>query len=48
MITWEVALDADELIGLLGTFSLVILMEDDVWARLLETARRGAARRCSA
>ena len=39
-ITWEVALDADELIGLLGTFSWVILMEDDARARLLETARR--------
>ncbi len=39
-ITWEVALDADELIGLLGTFSWVILMEDDARERLLETARR--------
>jgi SAM-dependent methyltransferase len=39
-ITWEVALDADELVGLLGTFSWVILMEDDARARLLETARR--------
>ena len=39
-ITWEVALDADELIGLLGTFSWVILMEDDARARLLQTARR--------
>jgi SAM-dependent methyltransferase len=39
-ITWEVALHADELIGLLGTFSWVILMEDDARARLLETARR--------
>ena len=39
-ITWEVALNADELIGLLGTFSWVILLEDDARARLLETARR--------
>ena len=28
VITWNVALNADELIGLLGTFSWVILMED--------------------
>ncbi len=40
VITWDVALDADELIGLLGTFSWVILMEDDARARLFETARR--------
>ena len=39
-ISWEVALDADELIGLLGTFSWVILMEDEARARLFETARR--------
>ncbi len=39
-ITWDVALDADELIGLLGTFSWVILMEDEARARLFETARR--------
>ena len=39
-ITWEVALDADELVGLLGTFSWVILMEDD--------ARRGSSRRRAA
>ncbi len=40
VFTWDVALDADELIGLLGTFSWVILMEDDARARLFETARR--------
>ena len=40
VVTWDVALDADELIGLLGTFSWVILMEDDARARLFETARR--------
>ena len=40
VITWDVALNADELIGLLGTFSWVILMEDDARARLFDTARR--------
>jgi SAM-dependent methyltransferase len=39
-ITWNVALNADELIGLLGTFSWVILMEDEARQRLFETARR--------
>lgn len=39
-ITWNVALNADELIGLLGTFSWVILMEDAARERLLATARR--------
>jgi SAM-dependent methyltransferase len=40
VITWDVALNADELIGLLGTFSWVILMEDAARERLFETARR--------
>jgi SAM-dependent methyltransferase len=40
VVTWDVALNAEELIGLLGTFSWVILMEDDARARLFETARR--------
>jgi SAM-dependent methyltransferase len=40
VITWDVALNADELVGLLGTFSWVILMEDDARQRLIETARR--------
>jgi hypothetical protein len=40
VFTWDVALNADELIGLLGTFSWVILMEDDARNRLFETARR--------
>jgi SAM-dependent methyltransferase len=40
VITWDVALTADDLIGLLGTFSWVILMEDDARARLFDTARR--------
>jgi SAM-dependent methyltransferase len=40
VITWNVPLNADELIGLLGTFSWVILMEDAARERLFETARR--------
>ncbi len=40
VITWDVALTADDLIGLLGTFSWVILMEDGARERLFETARR--------
>jgi SAM-dependent methyltransferase len=40
VITWDVALNADELVGLLGTFSWVILMEDDARVRLFDTARR--------
>ncbi len=40
VITWDVALSADELIGLLGTFSWVILMDDGARERLFETARR--------
>ena len=39
VITWDVALDAEDLIGLLGTFSWVILMEDEARQRLFETAR---------
>jgi SAM-dependent methyltransferase len=40
VITWDVALTADDLIGLLGTFSWVILMDDDAREHLFETARR--------
>jgi len=40
VIRWDVALTADELVGLLGTFSWVILREGDTRARLFETARR--------
>ncbi len=40
VLKWEVALNADELVGLLGTFSWVILMEEDARARLLDAARR--------
>ena len=45
VFTWDVALNADELIGLLGTFSWVILMEDEARDRLFETARRVLPRR---
>ena len=37
---WDLELNADELIGLLGTFSWVILMPDDRRAALVENARR--------
>ena len=40
VFTWDVALNADELIGLLSTFSWVILMEDEARNRLFDTARR--------
>lgn len=39
-ITWNMALNADELIGLLSTMSWVILMENEARERLFETARR--------
>jgi hypothetical protein len=39
-ITWDVDLTADDLIGLLGTFSWVILMDEEARARLFDTARR--------
>ncbi len=37
--TWDIALDADELLGLLGTFSWVITLPDDTRARILDEAR---------
>ncbi len=37
---WEVALNADELIGLLGTFSWIITMPADARARVIAEARR--------
>ena len=40
VFTWDVALNAEELIGLLGTISWVILMEDAARERLFDTARR--------
>jgi SAM-dependent methyltransferase len=38
--TWDVALNADELIGLLGTFSWIILMPEEARFRLFSEARR--------
>jgi SAM-dependent methyltransferase len=40
IFTWDVALNADELVGLLGTYSWVILMPEDARRRLFDTARR--------
>ena len=37
---WDIALNADELIGLLGTLSWIILLPDDDRTRLFATARR--------
>lgn len=39
-ITWDVDLSADDVIGLLGTFSWVILMDEDAGEQLFEMARR--------
>jgi SAM-dependent methyltransferase len=39
-IRWEMKLDADALVGLLGTFSWVILMDDTSREQLFETALR--------
>ncbi len=38
--TWDIALTADDLIGLIGTLSWVITMEDERRERVLEEARR--------
>jgi hypothetical protein len=40
VLTWDIALTADELIGLLGTFSWIITMADDRRAHVLSEARR--------
>jgi SAM-dependent methyltransferase len=40
VFTWDVALDADELIGLLGTLSWIITMPDDRRGRVIAEARR--------
>ena len=37
---WDIALNADELLGLLGTLSWVILMPEDERTRIFGTARR--------
>jgi SAM-dependent methyltransferase len=43
VLTWEVALTADELMGLLGTLSWVITMADEPREQLIDTARRALA-----
>jgi SAM-dependent methyltransferase len=40
VFTWDVALDADELIGLLGTFSWIITMAEETRIRVIAEARR--------
>lgn len=40
VFTWDVALNADELIGLLGTFSWIITMPDETRRRVVAEARR--------
>jgi hypothetical protein len=39
VFTWDIALDADGLLGLLGTFSWVITLADDTRAAILDQAR---------
>ena len=39
VLQWDVSLNAEELVGLLGTFSWVLLMEDAARDRLLDAAR---------
>lgn len=40
LLTWDVALTADELIGLLGTFSWILTMDDERRAFVISEARR--------
>jgi SAM-dependent methyltransferase len=40
ILTWDVAFNADDLIGLLGTFSWIITMPDDRRAHVVSEARR--------
>jgi SAM-dependent methyltransferase len=40
VFAWDIALNADELIGLLGTFSWIITMPEDLRLRVLAEARR--------
>ena len=40
MFTWDVALNADELIGLLGTLSWIITMPEEARSRVIAEARR--------
>jgi hypothetical protein len=37
---WDMGLDADELIGLLGTFSWIITMPEETRRRVIQEARR--------
>ncbi len=39
VLKWDVALNAEDLVGLLGTFSWVLLMEEDARTRLFDSAR---------
>jgi hypothetical protein len=40
ILTWDVALTADELIGLLGTFSWIITMADERRTHVVSEVRR--------
>jgi hypothetical protein len=40
VVRWDVALTADQLIGLLGTFSWVIVMDEPTRSRVFASARR--------
>jgi hypothetical protein len=40
VFSWDVALNADELIGLLGTFSWIITMPEEKRTRIIAEARR--------
>jgi SAM-dependent methyltransferase len=40
VFTWDIALNADELIGLLGTFSWIITMPEETRVRVIAEARR--------
>ncbi|HVT42321.1 MAG TPA: class I SAM-dependent methyltransferase [Acidimicrobiales bacterium] len=43
ILQWDAPLDAEDLVGLLGTFSWVILMREEARTRLLEAARTALA-----
>ena len=40
VFNWDVALDADDLIGMLGTFSWIITMPDETREAVIAEARR--------
>ena len=48
VFSWDVALDADDLIGLLGTFSWIITMPDETRRAVIAEARRLLGSSCSA